>query len=240
MKLLTDEAKSILEGTHHNPHQWLGMHAEAGGQTVRVYVPDAVKCRCVEHIDQKQHPLKLVNERGLFIGFIPQKKEKFRYRIQAEWDDGSLHEYYDPYGFLPTISEHDLYLFNEGTDRQVYQKLGAHCRTIDGISGVSFAVWSPNAKRVSVVGDFNHWDGRRHMMRSMGSSGVWELFCPDLQPGSFYKFEILNLQGNLLIKTDPYGSAFEPPPHNASVVQAPVNYEWGDENGWNIENEPTG
>ena len=229
MNVLTEEAKAILEGTHHDPHQWLGMHPAAGGQIVRAYVPEAVACHCVELVDRRRYPLMPIDERGIFESFVPQKTEKFAYRIQAEWNGGARHEFYDPYAFLPTISEHDLYLFNEGTDRQVYQKLGAHCRTIDGISGVSFAVWAPSAKRVSVVGDFNHWDGRRHMMRSMGSSGVWELFCPELNPGAYYKFELLDLQGNLQLKADPYGFVFEPPPHNASVVQASVDYEWGDE-----------
>ena len=115
----------------------------------------------------------------------------------------------DGYSFLPTLGEVDLHLFGEGNDRRIYDKLGAQLRVIDGVPGTSFAVWAPNARRVSVVGEFNGWDGRYHPMRLLGASGVWELFVPGVGEGTLYKYEIQNAQGDLTLKTDPFGFFFE-------------------------------
>jgi 1,4-alpha-glucan branching enzyme len=165
---------------------------------------------------------------GFFEVFLPKRKAHFRYQLRVTYPSGELRQFYDPYRFLPTLGEQDLYLFNEGNEHLIYEKLGAHLREIDGALGVSFAVWAPAAKRVSVVGNFNHWDGRYHCMRPLGGSGVWELFIPGLGEGEMYKFEILDPRDHLLVKTDPYGTYFEAPPGNAAIVCNPRNYEWQD------------
>jgi 1,4-alpha-glucan branching enzyme len=136
---------------------------------------------------------------------------------------------YDPYSFLPILSEYDLYLFNEGSHHKIYERLGAHLRTIDGIKGTLFAVWAPCAIRVSVVGNFNQWDGRRHQLRRLGSSGVWEIFIPGISNGEVYKYEILTPSNEIYIKSDPYAFYSELRPNTASIVYDIDNYQWGDE-----------
>ena len=135
----------------------------------------------------------------------------------------------DAYSFLPTLGETDLFLFGKGDERRIYDKLGAQLRVIDGVPGTSFAVWAPNAQRVSVVGDFNGWDGRCHPMRLLGSSGVWELFVPGLGEGTLYKYEVKNVHGDLVLKADPYGFFFETPPKNASIVWNNRKFAWTDD-----------
>ena len=135
---------------------------------------------------------------------------------------GYEHIAHDPYSFPPQLSDFDLHLFGEGKHRHAYRILGAHVHTVDEIPGILFAVWAPNAERVSVVGDFNQWDGRRHPMRVRGGSGVWELFLPDLEPGTLYKYEIRNREtGGISLKSDPYAQAFEMRPRTASIITAP-------------------
>ena len=151
------------------------------------------------------------------------------YRLQIRFSDGNIFETYDPYAFPPVLTEYDLYLSGEGTHYQKYEKLGAHVREVAGVRGVHFCVWAPNARRVSVVGDFNFWDGRVHPMRHRGASGIWEIFIPGLDEGEVYKFEILSSAGNALgLKTDPYGFAGEMRPNNASVVRTIDGYKWKD------------
>ncbi|HEY4131844.1 MAG TPA: 1,4-alpha-glucan branching protein GlgB, partial [Gemmatimonadaceae bacterium] len=147
------------------------------------------------------------------------------------YPDGAVWERVDPYRFLPTLGDVDLHLFNEGTHRQLWKKLGAHVRTMDGVNGVAFAVWAPNARRVSVIGDFCGWDGRVFPMRSLGSSGVWELFIPEIGPGSLYKFELLTRDGSLRVKTDPFAFKMEQFPGDASIVELEELYRWRDD-GW--------
>ncbi|MCS1410398.1 MAG: 1,4-alpha-glucan branching enzyme GlgB [Verrucomicrobia subdivision 3 bacterium] len=201
------------------------------GLVVRVFIQGAVRCDVVElgQTNGLRFPLDKIDGRGFFEGFIAERQEVFAYRLWIEQPNGEFREFYDPYSFLPTLGDDDLYLFNEGTDRQVFHKMGAHCRTINGIPGVSFAVWAPSARRVSVTGDFNAWEGRYHPMRSMGSSGVWELFIPGLQQGTLYKYELLDSHGHLRLKSDPYSTYFESPPNNASIVNSPSEYQWGDD-----------
>src|SRR5439155_6695515 len=141
------------------------------------------------------------------------------YRLRFYFADGGTWEREVPYRFLPTLGDVDLHLFNEGTHRQLWTKLGAHPRVMDGVAGVSFAVWAPNARRVSVVGDFCGWDGRVFPMRMMGSSGVWEIFLPDIEPGALYKFEMLTRDGNIRVKTDPVAFKMEQFPGTASIVE---------------------
>lgn len=196
---------------------------------MRTFLQDALSCSVVHLETEKQYPLERLTDEGLFEGFIAGEKECFPYRLRVEQSNGEIRQFYDPYSFLPTLGEQDIYFFSEGTDTYAYKKMGAHPRTHQGIAGVSFAVWAPNALRVSVVGNFNHWDGRYHAMRTLGSSGVWEIFIPGLPSGTIYKYEIVGPNEDVFLKTDPYGSSFESPPNNASIVVETEGYTWNDQ-----------
>ncbi len=159
------------------------------------------------------------------------EKEELPAHYKLSWidKDGYSHEDYDPYDFVTQLPEFDQHLFGEGKHWHIYQKLGAHLHSVDGIEGVLFTVWAPNAGRVSVVGDFNRWDGRCNPMRSLGGSGIWEIFIPGLKAGCLYKFEILNRNSNeILVKTDPYGQQFEFRPNTSSIVVEEKSYAWQD------------
>ncbi len=230
------EVRAITGARCANPHDLLGMHVASvkGKKTlvVRAFLTDALSCEVVAYGDkpEKRYPLKRVKGTDLFEGVIPGRSEIFAYRLRIERRNGEIRQFYDPYCFLPTLSEDDLYLFNKGDEHRVYEKLGSHLRALGDVKGVSFAVWAPTARRVSVVGDFNNWDGRIHPMRPMGASGVWEIFIPGLEQGAKYKYEILDADNTTLhLKSDPYAARFEPPPHNASVVWDLGGYQWGDD-----------
>ena len=229
------ELDSVTQVKCVQPHAILGMHPypQKGRKKcllVRAYLDDALSCEVVDlsDPDERRYPLKRVSKDGFFEGLIEGAGKVFRYRLRVERYNGEIRQFYDPYSFLPTISDDDLYLISEGTDTRVHHKLGAHLRTVDEVPGVSFAVWAPNAERVSVVGDFNHWDGRYHPMRKVAGSGVWELFIPGLESGMKYKYEIGSISGVPLLKTDPYATFFEAPPHNASIICEVDDYAWGD------------
>jgi 1,4-alpha-glucan branching enzyme len=200
------------------------------GLVVRAFLQDAASCDVVLNPGPQEAaiPMKCVAPEGLFEVFIPGSSEVTGYEIRATSFAGAVRRARDPYCFLPTLGAQDLYLFNEGNEHRVYEKLGAHVRDQGGVLGVSFAVWAPSAARVSVVGDFNRWDGRYHSMRSLGASGVWEIFIPGLGPGAFYKFEIRDARGILRVKTDPYGTRFEAPPGNAAIVCDVSRFSWSD------------
>jgi 1,4-alpha-glucan branching enzyme len=238
------ELNSLLLGQNAQPHGLLGMHpiTHQGklGVVVRALLQDAAACEVVvdEAGQEKRVPMEQVDALGFFETFLPDRPEVCRYSLRVHKTNGEIRQFHDPYRFLPTLSNQDLYLFNEGTEQRVYQKLGAHLRTIDGVRGVSFAVWAPNASRVSVVGDFCRWDGRYFPMRSLGNSGVWEIFIPGLQEGLLYKYEIVPRHGALRLKTDPYGAYFESPPNNASVVWDTEKYKWSDQ-AWLAKREQT-
>jgi len=225
---------SITNVTCGQPHSILGMHLLKGKGTgklvVRAYLDDARTCEVVDIAsgENERYPLKRLTEDGFYEGVIEGRDDFFPYRLRIERYNGEIRQFYDPYGFLPTLGEGDIYLFNEGNDHFVHNKMGAHVREVDGVQGVAFAVWAPNAERVSVVGGFNHWDGRYHPMRSMGASGVWELFIPGLEDGAKYKYEIATRHGYPHLKTDPYATRFEPPPYNSSIVCTVDEYEWND------------
>ena len=216
----------LQTGTHHDPFQVLGWHQVGDHWEIRVWLPTAEQAT-VAHM----HKLTRIEGTALFVAKIKQTDKKAmpqHYSVQWIEADGSSHEVISPYTFLPTVGELDLHLFQEGRHWQIYEVLGAHYKTIDGIAGVQFGVWAPAASRVSVVGDFNGWHGLRHPMRTVGG-GVWELFIPGLQPGDLYKFEIRNAHtGHCLVKTDPYAQWMELRPKTASVVYH-SDYEWGDE-----------
>lgn len=224
------ELERLIAGDHSEPHRILGAHpykqeGEAG-VILRAFHPDAT---AAELLRPDRDPILMDNEgeRGVYSAFLPGETLPLTYRYRFQFPDGHTWEQEDPYRFLPTLGDVDLHLFNEGNHRRLWDHMGAHCRLIDGIEGVSFAVWAPNAKRVSVVGEFCYWNGRRYPMRSMGSSGVFELFIPGLKAGTLYKYEIKTKSGEIRLKADPYAQAMELPPGTASrIFQS--NYQWGD------------
>jgi 1,4-alpha-glucan branching enzyme len=220
--------------THHEPRSLLGYHeyARAGGTplcVVRVLEPGAESIEvCWEDTPGELYPLKRIHDAGLFEGAIPQRRPVVPYRLRVRFPFDHVVVKHDTYFFSHELSEFDLYLFGEGRHYGLYHKFGAHPRVRDGVAGTHFAVWAPNAKRVSVVGSFNHWDGRKHAMQARGSSGVWELFVPDVGEGAEYKYEIRTERGSLLLKSDPFGFFMQRRPETASVVASLDGYEWHD------------
>jgi 1,4-alpha-glucan branching enzyme len=220
-----DEIQRIVDARHHDPFAVLGRHRRDGVEIVRAFIPNAVQVSVAD----VNIPLRRVGESDLFEWQGTPGKVPERYRLTWDDDSGSTRTDYDPYCFLPQLSDFDLYLFGEGRHWHAYRLLGARPHEADAVPGVLFATWAPNAERVSVIGDFNSWDGRRHPMRVRGESGVWELFIPGLEPGTLYKFEIRNRpHGTIHIKTDPYGQCFELRPKTAAVVPTDGSYAWND------------
>jgi 1,4-alpha-glucan branching enzyme len=232
MILTQDELRNLVQLKFRSPHEWLGMHplGDGTGLVVRVMVPDAKEIE-VQPTHEKNKPkfkLKRIHESGVFEGVTLDTNHVYAYDLLITTHHGQTRRTRDPYSFLPTLSEADLYLFGKGDERRIYEKLGAQLRVIDGTRGTAFAVWAPNARRVSVVGDFNNWDGRSHSMRSLGASGVWEIFLPEVGEGAHYKFELENIHGHIVLKTDPFGFFFEVPPKNASIVWNTNKFQWTD------------
>ena len=217
----------LVEGRLANPHSLLGAHPQNGTIVVRAFRPDAesvkVRVEGAEPVElERAHPA------GLFEGKVDGAELPLRYRLEVSYAEGATLVVDDPYAFPPTLGELDLHLASEGRHERIYERLGAHVREVDGVVGTSFAVWAPAARSVSVVGDFNLWDGRLHPMRSLGSSGIWELFVPSLADGDHYKYEIRTQTAEVRLKTDPLAFATEVPPKDASIVYRPT-YEWGDD-----------
>ncbi|UGV25649.1 1,4-alpha-glucan branching protein GlgB [Rhodopseudomonas boonkerdii] len=211
---LPAEAYEIIEGRHSDPFHYLGPHKENDRTIVRAFLPDAAR---VDAIDDHgaTTPLERVHNAGLFVGTLANGSTK--YQLRASFGD-SVVDLEDPYRFPPLLTDFDLYLLGEGTDQRIYDKLGAHPMVLDGIAGVAFVVLAPNARRVSVVGDFNFWDARRHPMRVRGV-GYWELFVPGVHVGSRYKFDIVGPHGQQITqKSDPFAFAAEMRPATASIV----------------------
>ncbi len=224
--------EALVSVRHATPHDLLGMHplGDNSGIVVRAFLPGAVAVEAVA-VHESRMPvvtLERVHDQGIFEGVCREVKRVFAHDLVVTWPDGRQSRNRDPYSFLPTVGETDLFLFGQGNERRIYDKLGAHLREIDGVRGTSFAAWAPNAQRVSVVGDFNGWDGRRHMMRRLGASGVWEVFVPEVREGGLYKYEVRDLNGNVALKADPYGFFFEPAPKNASIVWDTRKFGWTD------------
>jgi 1,4-alpha-glucan branching enzyme len=212
---------------HPDPHRVLGAHQDDGAVVVRAFRPDAERVTVVAR-GREPAALNLVHPAGVFEGRLPEARMPLDYRLEVAYPDGNRFEIVDPYSFLPTIGDLDLHLAGEGRHEQLYEKLGAHLREIDGVAGVAFAVWAPAARSVGVVGDFNSWDGRLHAMRSLGRSGIWELFVPGVEEGTNYQFEIHTQGGELRLKADPYALEAEMPPKAASRVFR-SRHQWGDE-----------
>ena len=215
----------IAEGRCDDPFGVLGEHKVGGRVTVTAFAPDAASLRAVR--GGKSHDLAPVEGvAGAFTGKVPGKGA---YRLHARSHAGHEWDYEDPYRFGPVLGEMDEYLLGEGTHRRLWEVLGAHVMEHEGSQGTHFAVWAPNARRVSVVGVFNHWDGRRHPMRRRGATGVWEIFLPDVGEGAAYKYEILGADGTVQpLKADPVGFGSEHAPSNASVVRDIRGYGWHD------------
>jgi 1,4-alpha-glucan branching enzyme len=233
MILTTEEMASLVKAQQRAPHRLLGMHplGNGSGVVVRALVQDAAEVE-VEPTLEKYKPrfkLKRLHDSGLFEGVSKGADRVYAYELVITDYAGKVRRTRDPFSFLPTLGETDLYLFGQGNERRIYEKLGAQLRVVDGTPGTSFAVWAPNAQRVSVVGNFNNWDGRYHPMRSLGPSGVWEIFIPGVGEGSLYKFELKDRTGRIVLKTDPYGFLFEAPPKTASVVWNNQKFQWTDD-----------
>jgi alpha-1,4-glucan:alpha-1,4-glucan 6-glycosyltransferase len=232
MGILTQQnVNDILGNNLNDPFGVLGMHWEQPGVSVRVYAPEARSIDITRAgADESLCSMTRMHDAGIFEAVFPEHKEFFTYELLMTLHDGGTKRQRDPYSFLPVMSEDSRYLFNEGNHYRAYDDLGSHVREIDHAKGVVFAVWAPNAKRISVVGQFNNWDGRRHPMRCLGTSGVWELFIPDLDNGTVYKYEIKKRdRDHLILKTDPYGYYQEPPPNHASIVFCINGFKWNDQ-----------
>ena len=220
------ELKRLVDARHHDPFTVLGRHVKGREALVRVHIPRASEVTIAEG----QLPMTRVPNTDVFewrgeASLVPE-----HYRLI--WRDIEHHEHlaHDPYTYGPQLSDYDLHLFGEGKHWHAYRIMGAHEHEVDGVTGVLFSVWAPNAERVSVVGDFNGWDGRRHPMRLREGKGVWELFLPDLTPGTLYKFELRNrVTGQVFLKSDPYGQYFEIRPKTSSIVAGRSTHEWQDQ-----------
>ncbi len=225
-----NELKKIVDSEHYNPHNFLGMHQEILNSKpiviVRCFLPRAQKVSVID-INLKKYPMEKIDDAGVFQVNIGNKKI-FDYQLEVTDYDGNTQKIFDPYSFEPVISDFDLFLFGEGNHYKIFDKLGAHPLQIKNVSGVNFAVWAPNAKRVSVIGDFNNWDGRQNPMRARKNSGVWELFIPGLKNFDKYKFEIKTQENYILKKSDPYGNFAQLRPDNASVIFDINKYKWND------------
>jgi len=222
------DVEAIVAGKHGDPFAVLGMHADGAGLTLRTFAPGA------SHVDvldagtgNTAASLTRTHDAGFFVADLSDRAP-FPYRLRARFGDDVV-TYGDPYAFGPTLGELDLYLIGEGRHLRLWEKFGAHPLEHEGVSGVAFVVWAPNAKRASVVGDFNRWDGRRHPMRFHPGVGVWEIFVPGIEIGSIYQYELLAHDGTLLpLHADPYGFAAERLPGKASIVALPGGTKWTD------------
>ena len=222
--LPTDVTAALLNGHLGDPFHFLGLRDHPDGFALNVFVPGADTVTCITGKSTRTPLEPVPNAPGLFCTLLA-KDTPYRLTAQAgetEWT------FEDPYRFGRVLSDEDLYYFGEGSMHRLWKTLGAHVLTLDGVQGVHFAVWAPNADRVSVVGDFNVWDARRHGMRRLGISGVWEIFIPGVVPGDVYKYAIRANGHDLPLKADPVGFGSEHPPKTGSVVRDITHYSWGD------------
>jgi len=224
-KKLSDDLIKIIEARHHDPFSVLGLHATNGQATVTVFLPDTKSASLNDGL-----PLSRVAGTDLFQWTGPADTLSTPYLIHRTNSDDVTWSHYDAYAFPPQLADFDLHLFSEGKHWHAYRVFGAHEHDIEGIEGILFSTWAPSAERISVIGDFNQWDGRCHPMRVRGDNGIWELFIPGLKAGDLYKFEIRNRNdGSLHTKMDPYGQQTELRPSTASVVAAKAKHAWQDE-----------
>jgi 1,4-alpha-glucan branching enzyme len=226
-----EQIARLLSGDLADPHSVLGAHPDRDGTVIRVWRPAA--SAVVAHVARNGDgevalPLARLDDAGVFEGHLDAGAPPLDYTLEVSYPDGSTYRLRDPYSFAPTLGELDLHLAAEGHHEDLPRRMGAHRVEVGAVTGVRFSVWAPAARAVSVVGDFNSWDGRLHPMRSLGASGIWELFIPDCPEGARYKFEIRTQAGALRLKADPLAREAEIPPGTASIV-ACSKYEWGDD-----------
>ncbi len=228
MKVATQALDALARREHPDPHAVLGAHPDDDGVIIRALRPAA--SAVTARTEGATAELALIHPGGIFEGRIDGAELPLRYTLEVEYGPDTRFTIEDPYAFTPTIGELDQHLISEGRHEQLYDKLGAHVREHEGRHGTAFAVWAPAARSVSVVGDWNSWDGRLHPMRSLGATGIWELFVPDVLAGARYKYELLTADRDLVLRADPYAQQTEPPPRTASVVCRP-EHRWseGDE-----------
>ncbi|MBU8894831.1 1,4-alpha-glucan branching enzyme [Corallococcus sp. H22C18031201] len=222
------ELNRVVELRHPEPHAVLGLHSDADGALIRAFRPEAVSVQVV--LPESGERIAMSHRRGgIFEARLPSRPGPIQYLLEVEYPGKKVFTLRDPYSFLPTLGEMDLYFAGEGRHERLWERMGAHPLHHHGVSGVSFAVWAPTAAGVSVVGDFNGWDGRLHAMRRMGASGIWELFVPEVGEGARYKFEVRPGHGGpRLLKADPFAFRTETPPATASVVHDLARYRWAD------------
>ena len=224
---MTENWEAIASGTHLNPFGFLGPHAARNNTQVRTFQPQAQTVSLIDDAGQIFAKMRKIHRHGGFSGRLETRDQ--RYRLRLTYPDGSVRDIEDCFRFPSSLDDFKLHLIGEGKHLQLGDSLGAHSETIQGVSGVRFAVWAPNAGRVSVIGPFNDWDGRCHPMRLHPGNGVWDIFVPGLGSGEMYKFEIIDNHGKLLpLKADPFGRFAEPPPGNASIVND-SHYRWSDD-----------
>ncbi|MEE9527583.1 MAG: 1,4-alpha-glucan branching protein GlgB [Syntrophobacteria bacterium] len=228
-----EQVEAIVRNLHHDPFQILGPHElEVNGHknwVVRAFVPDSTEVYLLNPETGEEHRMRSAHNEHFFEVILPGQKEIFMYQYRIVATNGHERFVYDPYFFLPQMGELDLYLFGQGDHQKIYEKLGAHPMEVNGVKGVYFAVWAPNARNVSVIGNFNVWHGGKHQMRVLGSSGVWELFVPDIGVGEVYKYEVKDQSGNIFEKSDPYGFQFEVRPASGSIVADLSKHQWADQ-----------
>ena len=229
----TTEILQTINANYADPHRVLGMHAVNINSEqklfVRAFIPTAAKVTATDLTNGQKWPLAKIHTDGFFEGEISGRSEWFRYQLEIVFENGENFTAYDPYSFAPALSDLDLFLFGQGTHYKAADKLGANVITIDGVAGVLFALWAPNAARCSVIGNFNNYDGRRHTMRLLQNSGIWELFIPGLAQYDRYKFEIKTHNGVLLQKSDPYAKFSQLRPSTNSLVYDISKYNWKDD-----------
>lgn len=222
------EIEAVVYSEESEPRKILGPRVTEDGILIQSFLPNAVKANIIVTKTKETYEMVREDEAGYFAILIPEK-EIPKYKIEIEDEEGKKSSFYDPYAFPKQISVNEEQQFCAGISYEIYNKLGAHVMTINGIKGVYFAVWAPNAMRVSVVGDFNHWDGRAHQMNRLAVSGIFELFIPGVKPGALYKYEVKAKGSLVYLKADPYANEAELRPKNASIVADLKSYKWEDE-----------
>src|SRR5437879_6007487 len=215
---------TLAAGRNADPFAVLGPHPDGRRMVVRAFLPAARSLDLIVRPDGAVHPMARREPPGVFEAVVGAPISDYRLRVTYPGDH--VVEIDDPYRYGRVLTDYDLHLFGEGTHYRSFEKLGAHLISVGTTAGVHFAVWAPNAERVSVIGDFNAWDGRVHAMRLLQPNGIWEIFIPELREGEKYKFEIRTKTGAILNKTDPFGVAFEVPPHSAAIVHDISRPQW--------------
>ncbi|GAK52887.1 1,4-alpha-glucan-branching enzyme [Candidatus Moduliflexus flocculans] len=233
--LVQKKIHALLNLTCSDPFEILGMRSlptegKRGSLTVRALLPGMDNASIYDPHRQKRYPMTRIHEAGLFEKTFANRKKPFPYEIEVLNGHGEPHRFFDPYAFPSLLSADALSAFLSDAAYDIYESLGCHFREVDGVNGALFAVWAPNAKGVSVIGDFNNWNGLRHPMRLLKKWGVWELFLPDVKEGDRYQYQIVTAQGEKIQKSDPYGFAFELPPSNKTIVTALHDFPWEDAN----------